>query len=107
MDVNTLIDKLKLIPHPEGGYYKETHRSEEMMVTPEGNSRQVSTAIYYMLEGEQKSLFHRIKSDELWFFHQGTAVEITCIQDDKLHTILLGNNLEQGEQPQATVPANT
>ena len=48
-----------------------------------------------------------IKSDELWFFHQGEALEIVFIKEGVLNTIILGNNLENGEVVQATIPANT
>jgi len=58
-----------LLPHPEGGYFKETYRSE------------YSTGIFYLLTQGQKSKFHRIKSDEMWHFYQGDpliVVEITA-----------------------------
>lgn len=105
MDAAKIIQKLKLQPHPEGGFYKETYRCEQKITTPRGE-RNVSTAIYYLLEDKDKSHFHRIKSDELWFFHQGQPLEIISIQDNKVHTILLGNNLEKGEVPYAMIPAN-
>ena len=50
------IDKLKLIAHPEGGYYRETYRSE-LLISREAlppqftGPRLVSTAIYFLLEG--------------------------------------------------------
>ncbi|WP_172281449.1 cupin domain-containing protein [Chryseobacterium sp. LAM-KRS1] len=105
MDSKKLVETLKLEPHPEGGYYKETYRSEQTLALKEGSVRNVSTAIYYMLENENKSSFHRIKSDELWFFHQGEPLEIVFIKDGKLHTILLGNSLENGEVPQVRIEA--
>lgn len=106
MSTNPLIANLQLIPHPEGGFYRETYRSDEVIVTKEGNSRHVSTAIYYLLENEDKSHFHRIKSDELWFFHQGQPLEIVFIEKGRAVSIILGNDLENGEIPQARVPAN-
>jgi predicted cupin superfamily sugar epimerase len=106
MDAGNLIQKLQLQPHPEGGFYQETYRSEAIMTTTEGLVRNVSTAIYFLLENEEKSHFHRIKSDEAWFFHQGESIEIVILDDGKLQTIVLGNNLEKGEVPQAIVPAN-
>ncbi|MEO7988700.1 MAG: cupin domain-containing protein [Chryseolinea sp.] len=107
MNSNTLIQTLQLQPHPEGGFYKETYRSNQSVTNNEGQSRNVSTAIYYLLENEDKSHFHRIKSDELWYFHQGQALEIVSIQNNNLVTILLGNDLSKGEVPQAMIPANT
>ncbi len=91
MNAKYLIEKLQLQPHPEGGYYRETFRSEQIVTTGEGNFRNVSTAIYYLLENENKSHFHRIKSDESWFFHQGECLEIVSLYDGELKTIWLGN----------------
>lgn len=100
-----LIKQLHLQPHPEGGYYKETYRCKEQMTTAENTNRNVSTAIYYLLEEKNQSHFHRIKSDELWFFHQGETVEIILIKNETLHTLLLGNDVAKGEMPQAVIEA--
>ncbi len=102
-----LIQQLQLQPHPEGGFYKQTYRSKQNITTEDGRTRHVSTAIYYLLENEDKSHFHRIKSDELWFFHLGQTVELISIQNNQLTTMLLGNDFEKGELPQAMIPANT
>ncbi|TGE24275.1 cupin domain-containing protein [Hymenobacter aquaticus] len=102
-----IIEKLHLLPHPEGGYYRETYRAATSLVMATGASRHVSTAIHYLLEGADKSHFHRIQSDELWFFHQGQALEVVLIQNGQLVTIVLGNDLAAGEAPQAVVPAHT
>jgi len=102
-----IIQKLGLLPHPEGGFYKETYRSGQLIENNQHKTRNISTAIYFLLEADNRSSFHRIQSDELWFFHQGDALEIVFIQDGKLNTIILGNRFEEGEVPQATVPANT
>jgi uncharacterized protein len=106
MEARNLIQKLQLQHHPEGGFYKETYRSDEILTTTGGLVRNVSTAIYFLLENEDKSHFHRIKSDEAWFFHQGESIEIVILHDGKLQTIDLGNNIEKGEVPQTIVPAN-
>jgi len=102
-----IVERLGLQEHPEGGFYKETYRSNQTIETDKNVYRNISTAIYFLLENENKSLFHRIKSDELWFFHQGEALEIVFIKEGVLNTIILGNNLENGEVVQATIPANT
>ncbi len=60
-----------------------------------------------LLENSDKSNFHKIKSDELWFFHQGQSLKIVYIKDGRLITIILGNNIEEGEVPQVLIPANT
>jgi predicted cupin superfamily sugar epimerase len=107
MNGKEIVERLGLQEHPEGGFYKETYRSNQTIETDKNVYRNISTAIYFLLENENKSLFHRIKSDELWFFHQGEALEIVFIKEGVLNTIILGNNLENGEVVQATIPANT
>ena len=102
-----LIQTLQLLPHPEGGYYKETYRSPQMITDKNGNPRNVSTAIYYLLEDEDVSHFHRIQSDELWFFHAGVGFEIVAIINGEAVTFHLGNAIAQGEMPQVIIPANT
>jgi predicted cupin superfamily sugar epimerase len=106
MNANDWIAQLDLLPHPEGGYYKETYRSKEESAFEGFNGkRSISTAIYFLLEGKDKSHFHRIQSDELWFFHEGEALEIFVLREDKVEWIALGKNIEQGEQLQAIIPA--
>jgi len=107
MNGKEIVERLGLQEHPEGGFYKETYRSNQTIETDKNVYRNISTAIYFLLENENKSLFHRIKSDELWFFHQGEALEIVFIKEGVLNTIILGNNLENGEVVQTTIPANT
>ncbi len=101
------IDQLHLLPHPEGGFYKETYRAETI-VEVEGfkGTRNVSTAIYFLLEGKHKSHFHKIKSDELWFYHDGTTLEIFVLEPTGLNIIYLGKNSAAGEVLQAVIPAN-
>jgi len=101
-----IIERLHLEAHPEGGFYKETYRSDFLIKTDQQQTRNISTAIYFLLKDDDKSLFHRIQSDELWFFHQGEALEIVCIENNELRTIILGNDIANGEVPQAKIPAN-
>lgn len=100
------IEKLKLLPHPEGGFYKETYRAIEEINNADESRRNLSTAIYFLLEKDKKSHFHRIKSDELWFHHFGATLEILYIENEELKTIYLGNDMENGQVLQATIPAN-
>lgn len=101
------IKKLDLLPHPEGGYYKETYRSAELISAKNLPSRYhkdhcFCTAIYFLLNGHQYSAFHRIKSDELWHFHTGSPLRIYSIdKDGMLFEIKLGPHLERGEIFQA------
>lgn len=109
--VDYWINHLNLQAHPEGGFYKETYRSKEIIATCglpsrfEG-TRNFSTAIYFLLRSQDRSVFHRIKSDELWHFYDGNALLIYILTDDGLIIKKLGNNLHQGESLQIVVPAN-
>jgi predicted cupin superfamily sugar epimerase len=100
------IKQLNLLPHPEGGYYKETYRSEkEVSVEGFEGSRNVSTAIYFLLKDTEKSHLHRIKSDEIWFFHQGEALEVLVLHNNVCAIYTLGKQLDKGELYQLVVPA--
>lgn len=99
------INQLDLKAHPEGGFYKETYRSEGMLSHTHG-SRNYSTAIYFLLRREDKSNFHRIKSDEIWHFHAGDTLTIYVLTQEGLKSYRLGNNLEAGDQLQVIIPAD-
>ena len=107
------IDKLNLIAHPEGGYYRETYRSElaiprEALPPQFTGPRLVSTAIYFLLEGDNFSAFHRLQSDELWHFYSGGAITVDVIEPDGGHSeIQLGSDPDTGEVFQATVKAGS
>ena len=109
---NHLIQKYKLEAHPEGGWYKQTYKSNEEInadALPErfGANRAFSTAIYFLLEKGNFSAFHRIKSDECWHFYAGDPLVIYIIeQKGELKIISLGNDLEKGHSFQYVVPAN-
>ena len=100
------IKKLQLIPHPEGGYYRETYRSEDLCPVknlPPGYSgdRNFSTAIFYLLEGNQKSKFHMLKSDEIFHFYDGDGMIFRVIDiDGNLREKKLGKYHEEGHSPQ-------
>lgn len=101
------IEKLGLVPHPEGGYYKETYRSNQLL-KPEGfpGARNTSTGIYFMLTKNNFSAFHRIKSDEMWHFYSGDALDVYVIHSNgELEVLKIGLDLDNGEMPQAVVPA--
>jgi uncharacterized protein len=100
------IEQLELLPHPEGGHYKETYRSN-MMISSSGFSskRNVTTSIYFLLSDLEKSHLHRIKSDEQWFYHSGETLEIFVLYSGIVSTLLLGPNIEEGESLHHVVPA--
>lgn len=107
------IARLGLAPHPEGGWFRETYRAVETIPAaglPERftGDRSFSTAIYFLLESGQFSALHRIKSDELWFFHAGAPLSIHCLTVDGQHRALtLGPNPNRDEGLQAIVPAGS
>lgn len=68
--VQKLISHYDMQPHPEGGFYKETYRSQH------------STAIYYLLTKGHKSSLHRIKSDEVWHFYGGDSLVVVELLDN-------------------------
>lgn len=102
-----LVEKLELIPHPEGGFYSETYRSEASIATKSGK-RNLSTAIYFLLTSENVSKFHRIKSDELWFFHEGSKLTVHTLSELGHQQLSLGypSNIDKS-LPQHLVTANT
>jgi predicted cupin superfamily sugar epimerase len=106
------IKKLQLKPHPEGGYFKELYRTGEFILPDRlpkryKSSRTFSTSIYFLLEGNQVSSFHRLKSNELWHFYDGSALIIYTIDEDRgLKKIKLGKNSNEGESFQAQIKHN-
>jgi len=107
------IEKLQLKPHPEGGFYKEIYRAGDMIL-PEHlpkrykSSRNFSTSIYFLLEGNQVSNFHKLKSDEQWHFYDGSGMVIYVIDEGgNLNKILLGRNIEKGESIQTVIKSNS
>jgi len=107
--VQQLIEQFTLLPHPEGGYYKETYRSPESIPKAAlparfAGERYYSSAIYFLLEQGNFSAFHRIQSDECWHFYAGDILWIHVMAPDgQLTTIQLGN--QPGTVYQYVVPA--
>lgn len=107
------INKLSLQKHPEGGYFKETYRSSEvieMSALPNryNDDRSVSTAIYFMITSDSHSKFHKVNSDEIWFYHAGGTAKIVAIDENgNLIEHKFGTNLDNQESPQVLVPKNT
>lgn len=107
-----LIQQLNLQQHPEGGWYKETYKSIELLpraALPQrfNGDRSFSTAIYFLLEQGNFSAFHKIKSDECWHFYTGEPLVVYIInQQGELNIIELGNDINKGQVFQYVVPAN-
>lgn len=111
--IKDIISRLDLLPHPEGGYYKETYRSEgqiksDSLPSNMKGSRSYCTGIYFLLTSDNFSSFHRIKQDEMWHFYSGSTLLVHVISPEGEYSqIKLGTNLEEGETPQAVVKANS
>ena len=77
----TLIRKLGLIEHPEGGWYREVYRSSENVSTRKGR-RSALTTIYFLLARGQRSVFHRVTSDEVWHYYGGAPLRLWRVSAD-------------------------
>jgi predicted cupin superfamily sugar epimerase len=107
------IKKLGLLQYPEGGFYKETYRSDFMIDTHidsvekrrnqpvQSEARSIASSIYYLLEGKQVSLFHKLNNaDEIWHFYAGSSLTIYSINETKrtINEFKLGHEFENGEK---------
>jgi len=89
-----IIKELDLLPHPEGGYYKEMYRSEAWVYSQQvKQDRSAITCIYFLLMQGQKSLFHRVKHDEIWHFYLGSPLRLINIdrQNNHVNESILGD----------------
>lgn len=104
-DATELIRQLELVPHPEGGYFRETYRAALQVPTPRG-PRAACTAILYLLHSGEHSCWHRIHSDELWHHHGGGPLLVHAVYPDgRAREHRLGLDLTAGQQPQLAVAA--
>ncbi|MGD8306505.1 MAG: cupin domain-containing protein [Ignavibacteria bacterium] len=110
---NYYIEKLQLTSHPEGGYFRETYRSDELLHQTNlpsrySSSRAFSTSIYFLLEGSQISKFHRLKSDEQWHFYDGSTIILYTINKFRtLNKLLIGREMENKESFQVNILKDT
>ncbi len=108
-----VIAALELIPHPEGGWYRETFRDlQPAAAGPDGpdaphGSRGAFSVIYFLLRAGETSAWHRIKdAAEVWHHYAGAPLELSVSLDGRrVATSILGTDLAHGERPQAMVPA--
>jgi uncharacterized protein len=106
-----LVEGLGLAPHPEGGWFAETWRSD-LWISPEGYSgpRRCATAIYYLLHPGERSRWHVVRSDEIWLFHRGGPLTLRLggigETPDELAAVhfTLGTDVAAGLHPQVVVP---
>jgi uncharacterized protein len=107
------IETLHLVPHLEGGFFGETYRSEQTLtLAPDGTRsekvRALCSAIYFLLEAPTFSHLHRLKSDELWHFHDGSTLMVHSITPDgKYKRDLLGADPSRAQFPHLLVKKGT
>lgn len=106
-------EHLKLTEHAEGGAYLEVYRAaltlpQHVLTNEHKGVRPVCTSIYFLLEYGEFSAFHKIASDELWHFYDGTTL---CIYEIKADGTLiqhkLGKDISNGEALQVLIPAGS
>ncbi len=112
LDVQQVIEALNLQPLTiEGGYFRETYRASlvipgKALPATYAGDRNASTCIYYLLTPETFSAIHRVKSDEVFHFYAGDAVEMLQLwPSGEAKIVLLHNDLAAGHEPQHVVPA--
>ena len=100
MDAGEVIERLGLVPHPEGGWYRETWRD-----LPADGGRGVGSAIYFLLDAHERSHWHRVDAAEAWHHYAGGPLELAIVEGDDRTVLVLGPELAAGQEPQAVVPA--
>jgi uncharacterized protein len=103
------IARLELVPHPEGGWYRQTYRSPLLLPSAAlpgyGGNRAAATTIYFLLSGDEFSALHRLRSDEGWHFYAGSPLVVHVIDPEGAYRqILLGSDPDAGQAFQAVVP---
>ena len=100
MSADAIIAKLKLRPHPEGGWYTETWAGP-------GQDRVSGTCIYFLLKAGEQNLWHRVDAAEIWHFYAGAplilSIAVTTAGPAEAH--LLGPDVLAGMRPQVVVQA--
>jgi predicted cupin superfamily sugar epimerase len=111
--VKRIVERFRLTPHPEGGYFREVYRSSMNFEHPgipqdRDATRAAGTLIYFLLSGKDFSAFHRVRySDEIWHLYAGGPLEIFVIDAaGRLERRQLTTDLSQGE-PTTMIPAGT
>ena len=106
-DSKFYIEKLSMIKHPEGGYFQESYRHGHE-IEYNNDRRSLATSIFFLIEKDDASCLHRLKSDEIWYFHDGQPLSIVVISPEgNLEVYKLGLDLDANERPQVLVPAGS
>ena len=113
LSAKEIIEILYLKPHPEGGYFKENYRSKGVIKNNSldfeaDGERNYSTSIYFLLNENDFSAFHKIRQDEIWHFYAGSTLLLHTINPNGNYNLTrIGNNLENDNFFQFVVPAGT
>lgn len=92
ISADEIIEKLEMTPHPEGGYFKEIYRSEDIVFSEKAeDKRSAVTDIYFLLKKGEVSRFHKVLHDEIWNFYLGSPLRLLDFYDDKMNEIILGD----------------
>ncbi len=108
-----IIAALNMRPHPEGGYFAETHRAAEEIpaeaLPPRYTGARVhGTAIYYLLTTETCSRLHRLASEEIYHFYLGDPVKMLWLSPEgRGQCMTLGCDVLAGIRPQIIIPKDT
>lgn len=101
MNADQLIEKLGLLPHPEGGHYRETWVADN-------DGRPVGTAIYFLLKAGERSHWHKVDAVEIWHYYAGAPLILSLSETEtgpaKDH--ILGPDIFQEQTPQVIVPTD-
>jgi predicted cupin superfamily sugar epimerase len=107
-DAETILREYRLSPHPEGGWYREFHRSGRALEGLPGYAgpRPAATAIWFLLRRGEFSAFHRLRSEELWIHLSGGPLEMVLLSPGKADRVRIAP-VGDGGPPAAVVPAGT
>ena len=114
LNADNIVEILGLTSHPEGGFYRENYRSSDIFkpVRDNGSStgaeRNLATSIFFLLKGKQVSAFHRLKSDEIWYYHMGSPLKIYFIdKKGELSIHCMGVDILNDQKLQLIIPKET
>lgn len=97
----------ELESHPEGGYFRQTGASSQLVTSATGLQVPLYTNILFLIKENNFSNFHQLKSNEVWYYHAGNPLTVHCIDPESGHyyTVKLGDDISKGQLLQYEVPA--
>ena len=103
-EAERIIEALRLKPHPEGGWFRQTWMAE---AAP--GERPAGTSILFLLKAGERSHWHQVDAAEIWHFHAGGPLVLALAEDHRgpAEERILGPNVLAGESPQIIVPKDT